>query len=199
MIDHFFAIKKEKQDRILNAVLKAFALYGYKRASTDEMVREASISKGLLFHYFTSKAGLYEFVYSYSVKYMSMELTSLLAGKETDYFVIRRQIEEIRYKVLKSFPYMPLFLAQAAYESEQRTEEVLRCRAEYTNLLHSIENKAEFLGYPAHLEPDKLFRMTDYILEGIMREAYAKGTPQTDEVYEQAAAYLSMLQRMCQF
>ena len=70
----FFDLKKEKQDRMINAALKVFALQGYRHASTDDMVREAAISKGLLFHYFGSKLGVYQFVYDYSVKYISLEL-----------------------------------------------------------------------------------------------------------------------------
>ena len=41
----FFDLKKEKQDRMINAALKTFALHGYRHASTDDIVREASISK----------------------------------------------------------------------------------------------------------------------------------------------------------
>ena len=50
MDDKFFDLKKEKQDRILNGALKIFALNGYKNGSTDVIVKEAGISKGLLFH-----------------------------------------------------------------------------------------------------------------------------------------------------
>ena len=81
MNEKFFDLKKEKQDRMINAALKLFAENGYRRASTDEMVKEAGISKGLLFHYFTSKAGLYEFICDYSVKFVIMEMSSTV-GKE---------------------------------------------------------------------------------------------------------------------
>ena len=67
MNNRFFELPKEKQDRFINAALQIFAKNGYKKASTDEIVKAASISKGLLFHYFGSKQGLYEFVYMYSV------------------------------------------------------------------------------------------------------------------------------------
>ena len=36
MNDKFFDVKKEKQDRIINASLKMFALNGYRHASTDD-------------------------------------------------------------------------------------------------------------------------------------------------------------------
>lgn len=44
---------------MINAALKVFALNGYRHASTDDIVREAAISKGLLFHYFENKLGVY--------------------------------------------------------------------------------------------------------------------------------------------
>ena len=96
MNEKFFDLKKEKQDRMINAALKLFAENGYRRASTDDMVKEAGISKGLLFHYFGSKLGLYEFVYDYSVKFLTMELSSVLHQEETDFFVLRGQIERQR-------------------------------------------------------------------------------------------------------
>ena len=50
MNNRFFELPKEKQDRFINAALQIFAKNGYKKASTDEIVKAASISKGLLFH-----------------------------------------------------------------------------------------------------------------------------------------------------
>ena len=67
----FFDLKQEKQDRMVNAALKIFALNGYSHASTDDIVKEAHISKGLLFHYFDSKIGVYSFIYDYSVRFIS--------------------------------------------------------------------------------------------------------------------------------
>lgn len=57
MNEKFFDLKKEKQDRMINAALKVFAENGFRRASTDEMVKEAGISKGLLFHYLSARPG----------------------------------------------------------------------------------------------------------------------------------------------
>lgn len=199
MIAHFFDIKKEKQDRILNAVLKVFAQNGYRRASTDDMVREASISKGLLFHYFSTKANMYEFVYRYSVKYMTMELFGVLGGKGTDYFLLKQQIEEVKYKVLRNFPYMPLFLAEAELEQEQQNEEIRSIRESWHETLQSIEERADFsfLDENTVIGKEELCKLTDYTLEGILREAYASGSPDADAVCAKAAAYLEMIRQLC--
>ena len=87
----FFDVKKEKQDAIINAALMVFAENGYRKASTDVMVKEAGISKGLLFHYFTSKQGLYDFIVDYSTKYMILELTRTVKKSEKDLFSLMLQ------------------------------------------------------------------------------------------------------------
>ena len=116
MNEKFFDLKKDKQDRMINAALKVFAMQGYRHASTDDMVREAGISKGLLFHYFGSKLGVYTFVFDYSVRYMTLELTSTIKKNETDFFEILKQKEQAKMQALRGYPYMQQFLDRCMVE-----------------------------------------------------------------------------------
>jgi len=102
--EKFFDLKKEKQDRIINAALKVFALNGFQRASTDEIVKEASISKGLIFHYFTSKLGLYSFLYDYSTRFMTLEVTTNVPKDETDVFALLEKILEAQSDAMSQYP-----------------------------------------------------------------------------------------------
>ena len=94
MNDKFFDLKQEKQDRMINASLKIFSRGGYRHASTDEIVKEAGISKGLLFHYFPTKLGLYGFLFDYSARFMLLELSREVKRSETDYFALTKQMEQ---------------------------------------------------------------------------------------------------------
>ena len=107
MNSKFLDLDKGRQDAVINASLKAFAINGYKRASTDDIVKSAGISKGLLFHYFESKKGLYEFLHDYSVKYMSMELLRDVKGEPGNIFLLQKEVEKARIQVMKKYPYMP--------------------------------------------------------------------------------------------
>jgi AcrR family transcriptional regulator len=49
----------EKERRILDAAIANFARDGYQNAKTDQIAEQADVSKGLVFHYFGSKAKLY--------------------------------------------------------------------------------------------------------------------------------------------
>lgn len=139
MNDRFFEQSKNKQDRIMNAALKVFSKSNYKHASTDVIIKEADISKGLLFHYFTNKAGLYSFLYAYCVRYIQMERAQILQNPEEDFFKRMIQVEQAYQKASRKYPYIELFLTQAELEEE---EEILLLiqekKKEFTNETNHI-------------------------------------------------------------
>lgn len=84
MFDKFLNLDKEKQERILNAAMKEFALKGFDNASTNEIVKEANIGKGMLFHYFKSKKDLFLFLYDYTLGVLLNELYGKVDLSEKD-------------------------------------------------------------------------------------------------------------------
>lgn len=197
MNEKFFDLKKEKQDRMINAALKVFAENGFRRASTDEMVKEAGISKGLLFHYFISKTGLYEFVYDYSVKYLMMEMTSAVNAQERDYFVIRRQMEKAKTVAMKNFPFMQIFLLRAGQEDVPEAVETVGEMAEtLLRMYETILERVDFTSLHA-LSPERLVKIVDYILNGLLAEMVREPDFKPDTYYKEALRYLEELEQMC--
>ena len=197
MNEKFFDLKKEKQDRMINAALKVFAENGFRRASTDEMVKEAGISKGLLFHYFISKTGLYEFVFDYSVKYLMMEMTSAVNAQETDYFVIRRQMEKAKTVAMKNFPFMQIFLLRAGQEDVPEAVETVGEMAEtLLRMYETILERVDFTSLHA-LSPERLVKIVDYILNGLLAEMVREPDFKPDTYYKEALRYLEELEQVC--
>lgn len=199
MNEKFFDLKKEKQDRMINAALKLFAENGYRRASTDEMVKEAGISKGLLFHYFTSKAGLYEFICDYSVKFVIMEMSSTVGKEEKDYFRLRLQIEKAKMTAMKNFPYIQLFLLQMEKETSKEALEVMQPAAQALRSAYDdIYQKADF-GMLEEILVERLAKIVDYTLNGLLEELLRKSSFSPDTYYAEVSQYLKELERMCRY
>lgn len=199
MNEKFFDLKKEKQDRMINAALKLFAENGYRRASTDEMVKEAGISKGLLFHYFTSKAGLYEFICDYSVKFVIMEMSSTVGKEEKDYFRLRLQIEKAKMTAMKNFPYIQLFLLQMEKETSKEALEVMQPAAQALRSAYDdIYQKADF-GMLEEISVERLAKIVDYTLNGLLEELLRKSSFSPDTYYAEVSQYLKELERMCRY
>lgn len=193
----FFDLKKEKQDRMINAALKAFALGGYRHASTDDIVKDAAISKGLLFHYFESKLGLYTFIYDYSVRYMTLELKTAVSQKETDMFVLLKQIEQAKLQALKGYPYMQQFLTRSM--SEDVSEALLaseEMRAALSGVYDAIWQRMDFSGLPAGVDGGRLCKMLDFTVAGLMTEHFGNDSFQPDMLYREAVGYLDMVKQL---
>ena len=190
----FFDVKKEKQDAIINAALKVFAENGYRKASTDVIVKEAGISKGLLFHYFISKQGVYEFIYDYSVKYMMLELTNAVNKKETDFFAIQRMIEACRTRVMKNYPYMQQFLSSSKYESHPDALNVINSSEKsMEDTYNSIYKKVDMSRFPKDVDLKKVINMIGWMSDGYIKDKFLDGTPDLDEMNAEFAGYLDML------
>ncbi len=126
MNEKFFDLKKEKQDRIINGALKVISLNGYTHASTDEIVKEAAISKGLLFHYFENKIGMLEFIYNYSIRYALLELRSALKEPSPDFFVMQQQLLDAEVSMLYQYPNIQMFLERLQREHTPEVESIIR-------------------------------------------------------------------------
>ena len=144
MNDRFFELKKEKQDRMINAACSVLALNGYANASTDEIVKAASISKGLLFHYFGSKRGMYAFIFDFSVRYAELELRSAIREPSSDFFKLLEQLLSANVTILRQYPCLLLFLESARLETDPELTALMEGRAEsYYNTCMNYMNKAE--------------------------------------------------------
>lgn len=193
----FFDLKKEKQDRMINAALKVFATQGYRHGSTDDIVREAGVSKGLLFHYFGSKVGVYRFIYDYSVKYMMLELRSTVDTKEKDLFIIVKQTERARLHAMRGYPYMQQFLNRSLSEDSY---EALLAVEEKKNALEetcaSIDAQIAYDDLPGGIDGRKLRKMLDFTIKGLMTERVQDASFQPDMLYEEICDYLETMRQI---
>lgn len=199
MNEKFFDLNKEKQDRMINAALKLFALNGYKHASTDDIVAEAGISKGLLFHYFGSKLGLYTFLYDYSVRFMKLELTRgvIDSNNKTDYFELRKQIEFAKMQVLKNYPYMQQFLDRSKTENvSEALMAIEEQRDVLTEVYAKIMERADTSLFAENIDLAKLDAMLEYTIKGLMTEHFQDASFHPEMLYEETVSYLMMLKRL---
>ena len=108
-IEKFMKLESDKRDRIINAAMKEFR-YGYKKASTDIIVKEAGISKGLLFHYFGTKEQLYTFLSHYVSDIINSEFYSMINKGNKDILEVFWQAALLQKDVVERYPYLYDFI-----------------------------------------------------------------------------------------
>lgn len=194
MNDRFFNLKREKQDRFINAALKIFSEHGYQKASTDDIVREAGISKGLLFHYFENKLGLYEFVYNYSTKLLVMEYSGNVPVFQVDFFELQKQMELAKKNIMVSYPYMNVFVEKAFREESFEVLSVVADSMDrYSENLAQVYAKADVSGFKDGIDPSAILKMCLFMADGVLNEHFRNGRIDPEAYYTEVVSYLDVL------
>ncbi len=105
------------QERILLSAMGEFALKGYERASTNQIIKAAKTSKGLLFHYFENKQQLYESVFDYCTNLLLKQFYYKLQSPAPDIFARIIEMTKLKLELIYQFPEVFAFFEQAALDT----------------------------------------------------------------------------------
>ena len=104
-------MEHEKQQHIIGAAMKEFADKGFRHASTNAIVENAGISKGMLFYYFGSKEELFDFLCEYTLEFGKVEYLQKFAREKSGDFLGRcKLLSEIKHNIMTGFPALMKFL-----------------------------------------------------------------------------------------
>jgi AcrR family transcriptional regulator len=173
MFSKFLNIDKEKQDRIMNAAIKEFAEKGYDRASTNEIVKEAGISKGLLFHYFQNKKQLYLFVFDYCYELVIGEFYKKINFQEKDFFMRMRQAVMVKMEMLTTYPDIFKFIQEVFMEESAEIKvEFDKKKMELTHInIEKVYEGIDFSKFRDDVDLTKIIKIISWTFEKMSDEA----------------------------
>ena len=93
----FYELDMDKRNRIINAGLSEFAQHSYNEASTNSIVKKASIGKGSLFKYFINKEDLYFYILDYVIDDFIKDLKDELSKLKGELFQFILKYAEIEF------------------------------------------------------------------------------------------------------
>lgn len=93
----------EKQEKIIKAAMKLFAVEGYASTSTSKVAKSAGVSEGLIFRHFKNKEGLLDAI---------LEQSQLAAKKMLSEVVMTSEPKELIKKTIE----LPFAIERSEYE-----------------------------------------------------------------------------------
>ncbi len=175
IFQRFNSLKPEKKERIISAALKEFTRNGYNKASTNQIIKEAGISKGSLFVYFKNKKELYLFLLNHVAKVIEKIYTEV-DWSETDFFDRLKQMGLVKYKVYKQYPQAFDFLNSTANEDagEVKTEiETLKNSLIASGLERGYEN-IDYSKFRSDIDLEKTKNLISLAILGLAEQQRAK-------------------------
>lgn len=196
-------LHENRRLKVLEASIREFAEKGYTGASTNVIAREAGVAKGLIFHYFGSKKGLYLAALDYCLNaQMDYFLERAKRPYPTD--IIERVIEwgALKLEMVYRFPLMYRLLLGAFLDVPAEV------KPEVDKLFQGITERSwrmlldgiDLSRLRDDIDKRKAVELLIIFMEGLQRryvERY-KSRPadlinRADEVYEEVKEYMEIM------
>lgn len=188
-------IPDDKYQRILRASMEKFAKTGYKKTTMDEIVAAAGISKGLIFHYFGSKRGLYIHLYEFAYGLVYQRIVPSFDESCTDLFERIRQAEMTKIEVMREYPYVLDFLMAARQEKNAELQSELESvsRAKYPVWSVSFMKAIDSTKLREGVELEQVVKIIQWCTNGLLAEH--KDSFVLEDVFAEMDVYLATMKR----
>ncbi|MGX7084303.1 TetR/AcrR family transcriptional regulator [Facklamia languida] len=164
----FNNLKPEKQKQIINAAIKEFVRNGFEKASTNEIVKRANISKGSLFNYFNSKKDLYLYLIEYSSKAI-VNLNEEIDLSETDLFKRIERVALQKFYVQQKYPQAFEFLASTKQEESVEVKDIIKQRLNpiYNQAIIKLYKDIDYSKFREGVDIEKAIEILNWTMFGV--------------------------------
>jgi len=204
MYSKFLNQSDDKKDKILNASIKEFAQKGYIHASTNQIVKTAEISKGLLFHYFKTKKNLYVFLFDYCVQLCLKEFFGRMDLEEPDIFVRLEKGIIIKMDLLTKYPEIIQFLQITINEESEEVKNILDDKK--TDLIKTsyqrIFSGIDYSSFKDGIDLTKVINIIMWTFDGFIASEIGKskalGIKELNykEIFKEGQIYIQVLKKL---
>lgn len=176
--ESFENLDDAKKQNIINAGFRIFGEYGYSKASIDDIVKEAGISKGSFFYYFVSKKNCFIYLYEYAVS-KSKQLIDIPGDdglpkyfEKTDFFERLDAVKERKINLTILYPYMNSFVKKAYFERSQDVYQEIQLINQ--RIVHERISdffyKLDLYKFKDDVEPNMVLQLISWCSEGAVNQ-----------------------------
>jgi AcrR family transcriptional regulator len=188
-------IPEEKRQRIIRSGMENFAKKGYKKATMDEIVADAGISKGLIFHYYGNKKKLFWFLYEFAYGFVYEQLVPRFNLDQLDLFERIRQSEGVKLAVVREYPYSLDFLLAARREEDEefRTHMKRVSRESFPSWSETFLKGIDTTKLREGIELDRVIKIILWCTNGLLAEH--KDNFVLEDVFAEMDIYLNLMRK----
>ncbi len=184
MNEKFFALPKEKRERILNAGYRIFSRNTYRKSPVGEIAAEAQISKSLLFHYFHNKKELYLFLWDEAMRMTLQVMEEEKCYEAGGLFEMMYKGIKAKARIMKKYPDVTAFALKAFYEKEPEISEYIQ--ESYGKMMNGKAREALYSVNPEDfregLDMEMMYQEMLWASEGYLWEGIQKGTLNAEKI-----------------
>ncbi|SFS92126.1 TetR/AcrR family transcriptional regulator [Marininema halotolerans] len=193
----------DKREAVLQAAINEFSERGYEQGSTNRIIQQSGISKGLLFHYLGSKKNVYLFALDHCLQYYVDYVYAKMVNLSPDIMDRIMQISLLKIRMCTTTPQMYRMVVSAWVDTPPELQEEVATRQAKLAEEHFPRLMVEgidFTRFRKGLDVQKAIELLYSMLEMIsnkLMDRYAKeedrGLSKLDDMNEELKQYLEVL------
>lgn len=194
----------QKRQNLIRAAIDEFASHPFQQASTNNIVKKAGISKGLLFHYFNDKKELYDTTIRFAVEMLFTKMSSCIHWEERDLLERLRQIVVEKIKIWQEYPNMFDCIFRVLQNENHHTSLTFyrELGVDLSTLIHDIYRKNIDLSlFKDQSNIEKSLEIIQWTLDGLSQKytkVYQSQQTETSllEISKEVQTYIDMLKHI---
>jgi len=197
----FESLPEDKRKLIIDVCMEEFAQNGYEKASTNTIVKNAGISKGILFHYFGSKKNLYLYVLDYAIEVFTDKFYGISSDVPADLIdrIIYYGIGKL--KLYYEYPAVSKLIMDAFLNipQELKSEIIERYQKVYDQNIPILIKDIDKTKFRDGIDRDKAVELVIMCMEGMnikyinMFKSYPERMTNMEEVFNEIKEYFEIL------
>ena len=201
----FEKLSDDRKDKIMLACMEVFAENGYEGASTNEIVKRADISKGILFHYFGNKKNLYLYVLDRTLDRVIDKFNTAYSVATSDLFERIALSAMIKLKLSLEEPLVYKLIFVTFINTPKSIEDEIKQRYKrlYDIAIPMLLDGLDLSKVRSGIDPNKAIEVIVLFMEGFQAkyiEAYKNIPPEQalsliDQLSEESKAYMDILKK----
>lgn len=190
----------EKRLAFINAALTEFGNNSYAKASTNVIVKNAGISKGLLYHYFKNKKELYEYLEKFLFEKYALDVLEHIDFSKGDILERIALVAQYKMETFKIYPGIVVF-AKGFYAGKDMEELKALFNRYVPNYYDKFyQTNIDYSLFREDIDIPKAMKMTQWILEKFSEEKIQTweftGDLNMEEYIKELDDYLNMIRGM---
>ncbi len=178
-VHKIYTLEPDKRQRILDAAMAEFEK-GYNRAATDEICKQAGISKGLLFFYFGTKKELFFFLMRRAAASVVRAYADV-SLESRDYLLSLWNISLKAIQLSLSGNADIRFLMSAFFSAKQEFgDELLGLESPLDGLMRQMIARADRSLFREGIDIDKALKVIYWFMQGYSAELAKRGDSMAD-------------------
>ncbi|MCH5585809.1 TetR/AcrR family transcriptional regulator [Shimazuella sp. AN120528] len=173
----------DKRNKIFEATMKEFTKHTYDKASTNQIIQDAGISKGLLFHYFKSKKDLYLATYDQCTDIFWELYQPRLTNLPTDFFDRLIFLSKTKLQICEEEPLVYGFILTAYEDIQHRFPEAFAARMAEAAKLRTpmLMDGIDWSVFRTDIDRDKALHYIYLSLESMAQQMVKEALRQPDK------------------